>query len=201
MTSSSSTALSALEIAYASVVTVKLHRSMDGITADATIEEQHTDETVIADHPVERGSVVSDHAYSKPSAVVLTYAFSESSQSSTLGGLAGQFSPTVNPNYLQDMYQKFLTIKNNRSLFDIYTGKRHYQNMLIASISTTTDKRSEHDLILRITCRELLLATTQILTMPDQSTLADPSANAATVNQGTKLLTAAPNFNPTGISP
>jgi hypothetical protein len=37
---------------------------------DATIEEVHNDELEITDHPVEKGTTISDHAFKRPSELI-----------------------------------------------------------------------------------------------------------------------------------
>lgn len=66
-------------------------RSIGPIVANVTIEERHVDELDITDHPVERGATISDHAFKRPSEVVIRCAWSNSPSSpGTLsGGIAG----------------------------------------------------------------------------------------------------------------
>src|ERR1017187_10423808 len=131
-----------------------LMRSMNGLVPDITIEEQHQDQYVITDHPVEgdgtaSGTVVSDHAYKLPSEVIVTYAWAPS------GPLNSESSPT----FLNDLYAQILAIGDTFTLFSVYTGKRVYDNMLIGSVTTTTDKETENILLIRILCRQINLAT------------------------------------------
>jgi hypothetical protein len=67
----------------------------------------------------------------------------------------------------------------------IYTGKRVYRNMLIKSLATTTDAKTENSLIIRIGCKQILMAQTQTVTVPDSSNMTNPQQNGATVNMGT----------------
>ena len=120
-----------------------LMRSMNGLVPDITIEEQHQDQYVITDHPVEgdgtaSGTVVSDHAYKLPSEVIVTYAWAPS------GPLNSESSPT----FLNDLYAQILAIGDTFTLFSVYTGKRVYDNMLIGSVTTTTDKETENILLI-----------------------------------------------------
>ena len=46
-------------------------RNIGGIYAQITIEEQHTDEVQITDHPIEQGAPVSDHAFKRPISVTI----------------------------------------------------------------------------------------------------------------------------------
>lgn len=47
-----------------------------GLIPQITLEEIHTDELQITDHPVEQGAVISDHAFKRPAQVIITCAWS-----------------------------------------------------------------------------------------------------------------------------
>lgn len=178
------------------------------IMKQVTIEEVHNDEMEITDHPVERGAVISDHAFARPAELIITAAWSNSphevsllnqltgaaaSASSALrkvvgavnlvSGISSMFSsgsPTT-----VFTYNAILALYNDRQLFDVYTGKRTYKNMLIKSLATTTDVRTENSLILRMGLRQIILADTTTVTVPDASKMASPQQNGATINRGT----------------
>lgn len=57
----------------------------------------------------------------------------------------------------RDVYQKLLTMQRDRLPFDVTTGKRQYQNMLIKSLDVTTDKVSENVLMCSLTLREVII--------------------------------------------
>lgn len=188
------------------------------IIKQVTIEEVHSDEMEITEHPVEQGSTISDHAYARPSEVIITAAWSDSpNNSSTMNqllGAAANVSPVLQKvigaaelvngivNALSSgsptsftVYNNILTLYNNRRIFDIYTGKRVYKNMLIKSLATTTDAKTENSLILRMTCRQILMAQTQTVTMPNSSAMSNPAQNGSTVNMGMQSLLPSPTYN------
>lgn len=192
-------------------VLVKPARRLGQFVAQVTIQESHTDELEITDHPVESGAIISDHAFMRPAEVVLELAWSDSpSIPGGLGGLAqgllGAVTTTVSgvgalitgntPNQSRDVYQKLLDLQKSRTLFDIFTGKRAYSNMLIKSLRVVTNKESENSLMATIVCRQLIIVTTRIVSVAapveDQ---ADPSQTAPTQNKGTKSLNPAPNYD------
>lgn len=187
---------------------------------DATIEEVHTDDMEITDHPVEQGASISDHAFKRPAEVVITAGWSDSPNNSgvvnsvlgsaanansavqavigaaeLLGGILNVLDGSSTSSPSTQAYQSLVTMQQNRSLFTIYTGKRTYQNMLIKSLATTTDQRTENSAIIRITCRQLLMAQTQTVTVPDSSVMANPEQNGPTTNMGTTYPVPAPNIN------
>jgi hypothetical protein len=200
------------------MLTTENATSITNIETQITIEEVHSDEMEITEHPVEQGATISDHAYARPSEVIITMAWSNSpNNSGTLNqllGAAANVSPVLQkvigaaelvggiakalssgaPVVMQK-YNAILQLYNNRALFDVYTGKRVYKNMLIKSLATTTDQKTENSLILRMTCRQILMAQTQTVTVPDSSVMANPAQNGATQSMGVKYPLPSPNIN------
>jgi hypothetical protein len=195
------------------------------IVAHAVFEEVHNDEIEVTEHPVEQGTVIADHAFVRPAECILTYGFSNSpNESSTVGALAGfaaaqsgaartlvaaveaaggiatsLSSLGSGKSVVQQAYENLLGLYRARTLFTIYTGKRVYQNMIVKSISETTTSETENSMILRLVCRQILMAKTTTVTIPDSSVMADPSKNAAVEDVGTTTPVPAPNINVTAI--
>jgi hypothetical protein len=193
------------------------------IIPDATIEEVHSDEMEITDHPVEQGTTISDHAFSRPAELIVTAGWSDSPNNSGVGtqivGAAANSNAAVRAvigaaqlanavgsvvNVLSGnaggspssaAYAFLLDVQRSRALFTIYTGKRVYKNMLIKSLATTTDAKTENSLIIRIGCRQILMAKTQTVTVPDSSSMKSPQQNGATVNKGTVYPLPSPTYN------
>jgi hypothetical protein len=160
-----------------------------GLVAQATVEEVHNDKLEITDHPIEQGAAITDHAFKRPAELVVNCVFSNSPSASggllgqavggaaALGGrglrtaigavttaqslLGGQASSQV-----IQIYADFLTGQANKVLFDVFTGKRAYKNMLIESLNTTTDKKSENALVITVTFRQVLIVATRSVTLP-----------------------------------
>ncbi len=65
------------------------HRSIMGLFADVVIEENLSDELVITEHPVEKGSPISDHCYKAPPEVTMKIGWSESA--GRMNGLIGNY--------------------------------------------------------------------------------------------------------------
>lgn len=164
-------------------------RSIGGFIADCTVEEQHEDRLRITQHPVEQGASITDHAFKEPATVTITAGWSNSSPNS--GG---------NGQYVQQIYAAFLALQSGREPFDVLTGKRAYTNMLVETISTRTDAAHENAMILIVKCQEIILVTTQTVTVPNSANMAAPALNAPTQNLGT--VNAIPNpssFNASGL--
>lgn len=187
---------------------------------DATIEEVHSDDLEITDHPVEQGTAISDHAFKRPSELIVTAGWSDSPNNSglanqivgaaanaspalqaiigatrTIGGIVDMLASRGSVSPSQAAYDQLQGIQNNRILFAIFTGKRIYRNMLIKSLATTTDAKTENSLIIRIGCRQILMAQTQTVTVPDSSSMKNPEQNGATVNKGTVYPLPSPTYN------
>jgi hypothetical protein len=154
------------------------------IVADAVIEERSDDESVITENPVENGSVTNDHAYDLPQLLDLTYAWAAGSPQAQ-----GQTS------FLNNMYAQFLTLKQGKVLLGVITGDRQYQNMLVKGLSRTKDKDTENVLLLRISLKQLLLTSTQTVTIAPATQQSQPQNTMPTTNSGVVSLQPAPNYN------
>lgn len=170
-------------------------RSIGGFVADVTVEEDHVDELEITNFPVEQGASITDHSFKLPAQVRILAGYSNSS-----------LAAFGDPNYIRAVYDSFLTLQASREPFDIFTGKRIYQNMLIRRLHTMSNQQHENDLMLDIECREIQITYTQTVTVPPTSSMKDPSSTGPAVGTGAKSLQSGGNFNPAaavanGIAP
>lgn len=161
------------------------NRSIMGLFADVVIEEQHTDELTITDHPVEKGSNISDHAFLMPPEVNMQIGWSESAGrlNSLLGD--GFIGSALNSISLAAIYQGLLALQSNKSLLVVSTGKRLYTNMLIKSLSVTTDADTENCLMVSVTFRKVFIAETQETTVLVEQQK-EPEKTAPVQEGGTK---------------
>lgn len=155
-----------------------INSSLGSFHLYVTIEERHHDELVITDHPVEQGAAISDHAYKKPSELTLTIGWTNSSLAA-IGTLNfGGYSSAA--------YKQLLLLQKMREPFSISTGKRKYQNMLIQSLDTTTDARTENSFITTLHCREVIIVQTTTTQLQPAQNMASPQKTATITNAGTK---------------
>lgn len=156
--------------------TLFMSRNIGGFVANVTIEEDHNDEIEISDHPVEQGAEVSDHAYKRPPTVVITAGWSNSS-----------IEALGNPFYVQQVYDALLNLQASLQPFEIVTGKRIYENMLMKRLSLKTDEKTEHALLVTAECRNIQIVSTQTVSSGtgDPKNMKDPVSNAAVTNVGT----------------
>jgi hypothetical protein len=122
-------------------------RSIGGIKADVTVEEDERDEVTVTEHPVEQGAPIADHAFKRQEEVTIQAGWS-STKSGDLSAETG-------------IYGMLLNWQASFQLFDLYTGKRRHKNMLITSLAVSTDSHKEYSLMATIACREVILTKTQ----------------------------------------
>lgn len=194
-------------------------RMIGGFSAQVTFEENHMDELLITDHPVETGATISDHAYMRPSEVTIRCGWSESpkgedaagygilggafagvaSQIGTIGGSLGGLGSATSGSSVgapREMYQNLLELQKARVPFEIFTGKRVYQNMLVRSIQVRTDLQNENILNATIVCREVLRVSTQVVSVgAPASDQAEPESTQPTSDQGEKQLSEAQTYD------
>lgn len=159
------------------------YRAIGGIIANATISERAIDELEVTQHPVETGSNIADHAFQRPSRITINAGWSNSSLQA-LG----------NPNYVVTIYEALQALQQSREPFEVVSGKRVYANMLMTRLYQETDERSENALVAMIDCQQVILASTQTVTVPTADKMKDPQTNAATTNTGTKQLSSGEGF-------
>lgn len=181
------------------ILSVLLHqrsRRIGLIIPDVVISEKHSDALEITEHPVEvptntgdsssGAGFTSDHAYRRPSELVMEVGFSgggsllDTSFLNTASiGLSLGLSPT-------EVYQNILDLQRSRQPFDVVTGKRQYQNMLIRNLDVTTDKTSENVLMATLTLRELILTRTQSISVADKGSMKEGVSTSPVLNSGVK---------------
>ena len=163
-------------------------QSIGEIYADVVISEQHSDQLVMTEHPVEQGSQVTDHSYLLPSEVTLELGWSNSSEFAE-----------GDANYAYNQYQRLRALRESRVPFEVYTGKNYYPKMLLVDLRNETTQETEFSLIATLRCRELIAAVVSATTLPPTSQQAIPSKTASVVDNGPQ--TAAPaTASPNGVS-
>jgi hypothetical protein len=154
-------------------VMVRPVRSIGGLYPGVVVEESHEDALEITEHPVEQGAAVNDHAFKKPQVVTIRAGVSDSVE-------WGGDRPSV------EFYEKLLELQQKREPFDIITGKRQYKNMLIATLSVTTDEATENCLLFSAECREVIIVRTQAVSVPPRKNQAKAAKTGATADKGQK---------------
>lgn len=148
--------------------------------AQVVVDEDHDDDLQITEHPISGGAVIHDHAFKRPAEVRIRLGWSN-------GYLADNAAAGM-PGDVQHLYEQILMLQSSRMPITIYTGKRQYDNMLIASLRTHTDASMEFSFIADVAFREIVLTSTSAWALSsvsyNQGALASPEANSQTIQLG-----------------
>jgi hypothetical protein len=164
-------ALGVVGLGVVEMILMKPPRMLGYVIPDVTIEERHSDRLQVTQHPVELGANISDHAFMLPFELSLRYGWSGSS---SFGG----------PLYVQEIYQQLLFLQKSRIPFDIITGKRVYQNMLLLAIETPTDSHTEEVLMVELHCQQVIIVSTSSTPATPTSAQAQPAQTAGDLPTG-----------------
>ena len=89
----------------------------------------------------------------------------------------------------------FLILQAARFPFGLITGKRVYATLLIESLETMTDEKWENAMLLVVGMKEIILVSTQTVSVPSSQVMQAPGINGATQNLGSQSLTPGTNYN------
>lgn len=167
------------------IAMLKPARAIGTIVPDCVIDEQGRDDLEITRHPIETGAPITDHAFKLPSEVVIRAGWSDS------GSM---------PGYSKQAYEALRALQYKRTPFSLITGKKTFTNMLIASISQTTNPATEHGLVATIVCREVIIVESQTVDVGSRATQQAPQATAGTENGGDRQATPAGSTTPSSAT-
>ena len=161
--------------------------SLGDIEIVATINETLRDDLETTLHPVEVGSPITDHAFKRPVEVIINCGWSNSSLEALEGSLMADFDGEISsPDYVGGVYSQLLALQESREPFEIVTSKRIYQDMLIQSLTVSTDEKTSSVLMCSAHCRQIIMAYTQATSLPPNANQANPANTAETENSGRK---------------
>lgn len=144
-------------------------RSFGPITVQVVIQENANDVLTITKQPVQQGASITDHAFKEPTVFSASLWFRDNISVS-----------------LSKIYQDLLDLQVLREPFDIITPKRIYRNMLLASISMTTDQKTENVLAVNLSFQQIILVSVTTSQVPARSKQRNPGATGQTQNAGRK---------------
>jgi len=159
-------------------------RKIGLIVPDVVISEKHSDTLEITEHPVEDKAPVADHAFRRPSEVVMEVGFAGGGSlldllDTSAIGLSLGLSP-------KETYQELIDLQRSRVPFSVTTGKRLYSNMLIRVLDVTTDKTTENVLSATLTLREVLITQTKSVNVADKGDMTEGVSTSEVQNSGVK---------------
>lgn len=154
-------------------ILIKPSRMIGTISVQVVVSEQATDKITITKQPVQQGASIGDHAYKEPVSFAHTIYFSNNN---VFGGAS-----------LDQIYKNLLALQTSFVPFDIVTPKRIYSNMLLASLTQTTDKLTENCLAIHASYEQIIIVPVLATTVPrvNQKT---PARTGATQNTGNKSI-------------
>jgi hypothetical protein len=153
-------------------------RSFAGIKGYVTLTESTVDKLTITKQPVQQGATISDHAFKEPVSISIQMLFGNNLFQS-----------------LSQVYQSLLALQqpvppNILATFPVSTPKRTYNNMLLTTLTCTTNKQTENVLSISATFEEVITVPVTTTTVPP-SQLQDAATNQGTQNAGKKSALAA----------
>lgn len=163
------------------------------IVPQATIEEKHSDDLEITEHPVQLGAAITDHAYKKPAELTIQMGFSNSPS------YLSASDKYDNPLDVNQVYAALLKLQSDRVFMTINTARRTYKNMLIKGLVITNDNRTENALFIMVQCKQVIIVntTTVQLTKPTQ---AKPKITTSPTNRGSVQTYNRKNLTPFAVN-
>lgn len=143
-------------------------RAIGAFQANVTIEETATDRLKITQHPVQQGASITDHAYMEPAELTIKVAWNDE------------------PSKLVEIYDKFRKLQSDRIPMKVVSGKRTYQNMLVAGLTQINDSITEKMLNIIIDLQEVAITALEVVTVPPRERQAEPGKTGKTENAGKK---------------
>ncbi len=179
---------------------IRQGRKIDTIIPDVTIEEHFTDRLTVTQHPVAKGTPVSDHAYLMPKAITMKCGWTNANlvgsigegigsmlSGGSIGGALSSAASTFMESRAKDIYEKLLALQLERRPFTLTTGKRTYEkNMVITELDATNDHHTEYALIISVQMQEVILVDVGDATQADQDSQTKPQTTQPTQDGGNK---------------
>jgi hypothetical protein len=128
-------------------------RTIGFIVPDCTVEERHSDRLEVTRQPVEIGAEISDHAFMEPFEVSVRYGWSDS-------------TPLAGEGHILAIYAQLQSLQASRQPFDLVTGKRAYQSMMLTEMEVTTDQHTENVLMVEARCQQIIIVSTAEVQVP-----------------------------------
>lgn len=135
---------------------------------DASIRETHSSEVTITDHPVEKGSDISDHARRRPDTLQINGVVTNNPVVILRSQRALPSVRDGDPNTrAEDAYGFLLELQSQRLVVGCSTTLRDYANMLITSLSVPRESRTGTIADISLTLREIAIADTETTDAPE----------------------------------
>ncbi len=150
-------------------------RSIGDLYADITISEKHQDTYTVTEHPLQDGTVVSDHVIRNQPTITLEVGVTDATTDQP-----GNY-PSIT------FYEKLLALAEAKEPITVDTGKRTYENMVITEIVETTTQQTENCGIFIVSCKQVQITNTKKVKIPAERMKGAATTQSVT-NGGTKTV-------------
>jgi len=154
---------------------VGVRTSVGGYYFDAVLKLDHNSKITMTGHPVEEGANITDHSFVEPKSLSIVIGMSDAATY-----LDSSFS---GENRSVSAFEKLQELQEARQRLTIQTRLKTYKNMLIETMTVPDDFKTMFGLRVTIGLREIIVATTSTVIMPDRTSAA-PQKTGQT-NKGT----------------
>lgn len=165
------------------------------LSFDTNIREMHASELTVTDNPVETGVVVSDHAYMQPDKLDMDARVSDVSIHG-IDAFNDPFSSVETDDFgdvslssvsrSQAAWKILTDLQRSAQPFQVQTGLKLYQNMVIVSLSGVQDKDTANVLDFHVTLRAVEIVSTQAVTFPPRKPKKPSRTASPKVDSGEK---------------
>lgn len=181
---------------------IRTNRTLGGIQMDATISEDHSEQTRITSNPVEFGPDISDHVIIEPAELTVVGVVSDTplglaALDALTDSIADVFGGEISNGGTrsQQAYEAMLQLKNNREPIVVSTKLKEYQNMVVSGVNTFQDKSSSHVANMRISFKEVIITESEFIEVSKEDVNSEVAASATTASERGRINTVVPDEN------
>ena len=168
---------------------IRSRKSISGIELDAVLEESHSHSVRLTKNPVEFGADITDHAVIEPSKLTIIGVVSDSPlydlQLGPLIDSSASFGTTTDDNVTRSSaaYNAMLDLMRLREPVTVQTNLKLYENFVIVNVSTSQDKDSVNVVELHIELEEVIITTSETVTLTADQLAKGSARNQAITEQ------------------
>lgn len=130
---------------------------IDGFEIDAALSEEHTFDSEVTEHPVEKGADISDHVRARPIEVTIDGVVSDT----PIGSLAQRRTGVPS----SDAFARLMQIRDAREPITIQTSLKTFENMILQSLSAPRDSSTGDAFRFRASFIQVQLVTNERTTV------------------------------------
>jgi len=145
---------------------IGIKTNIGGYFFDAFLKLDHSSKLKITEHPVEEGANIADHAYVEPQSLTIEIGMSDACTGLVDGQFEQKYTRSVSA------FDTLKTLQEQRIPLKVHTRLKTYENMLIETITVPDDYMTLYGLRATIGLREIIVAKTNTVTMPNRTSSA-----------------------------